>query len=365
MFRIRSNLLDAAPGVTRLSMSSRAEEPAGQAHKRSENASGGTIGAHDPGEAWCRVADNVHAGVTGGSRPAARLLRRKRPRPWRDARTLRRRKLYDRSWCDRGITDMILHVSAGSSWWVRGAAASVLILHISAAGIGLVSGAAALLFRKGGRLHRTAGNVFFTSMLTMCAIGACVAPFLPQPQWNSVFVAVLTSYLVATSWVTVRRKEAGVGPFEIGALLVALSVAVACFTFGLKTANSPTGALSDGPPAAYFVFGTVAALAAALDLRLILRRGVFGAQRITRHLWRMCVALLIASFSFFLGQQQVFPASVRGSPFLFVPEIVVLGLLIFWLVRVRFTNWFKHDAADRRALGGPTRDPNQAHGMHD
>jgi len=271
--------------------------------------------------------------------------------------------LYDRSCCDRGITDMILHVSAGNSWLVRGAAALVLIVHISGAGIGLLSGAAALLFRKGQRLHRIAGNVFFVSMLTMCAMGACVAPFLPQPQWNSVFVAVLTSYLVATSWVTVRRKEGGVGPFEIGALLVALSVAAACFTFGLKTANNPTGSLSN--PAAYFVFGTVAALAAALDLRLILRRGVYGAQRITRHLWRMCIALLIASFSFFLGQQQVFPTSVRGSPLLFVPEIVVLGLLIFWVIRVRFTNYFKHNAADRRALGGLTRDPNQAHRMHD
>ena len=103
---------------------------------------------------------------------------------------------------------------------------------------------------------------------------------------------------------------------------------------------------SDGPPAAYFVFGSIAALAAALDLRLILRRGVFGVQRITRHIWRMCVALLIAAFSFFLGQQQIFPVSVRGSPILFLPEIAVLGSLMFWLVRVQFTNWY---AADRAA----------------
>jgi hypothetical protein len=53
----------------------------------------------------------------------------------------------------------------------------------------------------------------------------------------------------------------------------------------------------------------------------------------------MCVALLIAAFSFFLGQPQVFPASVRGSALLYIPEIAVLGLMIFWLVRVRFTHW--------------------------
>ena len=256
--------------------------------------------------------------------------------------------MYDRSSSDGDFANMILQVSAGSSWLVRGAAALILIVHISGAGIGLLSGAAALLFRKGGRLHRIAGNVFFVSMLTMCAVGACVAPFLPQPQWSSVFVAVLTAYLVVTSWVTIRRKTGGAGPFEIGALLVASSVALACYTSGLMAALRPTHLPSDGPTAAYFVFGTIAALAAALDLRLILRRGVFGVQRITRHIWRMCVALLIAAFSFFLGQQQIFPASVRGSPLLFVPEIAVLGVMLFWLVRVRFNKAFSR-AKDTRA----------------
>jgi hypothetical protein len=116
-----------------------------------------------------------------------------------------------------------------------------------------------------------------------------------------------------------------------------LNVFVACFTFGPMAANSPRTSPSDPPLAAYFVFGSIAALAAALDLRLILRPGVRGAERITRHVWRICVALLIVAFSFFLGQQQVFPASVRGSPLLIAPEIAILGVMIFWLVRVRFS----------------------------
>jgi hypothetical protein len=52
----------------------------------------------------------------------------------------------------------------------------------------------------------------------------------------------------------------------------------------------------------------------------------------------MCFALFIAAGSFFLGQQQVFPASVRGSPLLFVPVLAVLALMIFWVCRVRFTS---------------------------
>lgn len=241
---------------------------------------------------------------------------------------------------------------------VRAAAALVLGVHIAAAGVGLLSGAAALLSRKGGRLHRMAGNVFFVSIMAMSGIGAYVAPFLPRPQLGSVVAGVLTFYLVATSWVTVKRKEGSVGVFERGALFVAFSTAIAGLTLGLR---SP----SDAPPLAYFVFAGVAALAAALDLRMILRRGVSGAQRIARHLWRMCAALFITSASFFLGQQQVFPASVRGSPLLFAPEIVVLVLMVFWLVRLRFAVRFKSVAASPRALGAHARDLNQARGAHD
>jgi hypothetical protein len=98
----------------------------------------------------------------------------------------------------------------------------------------------------------------------------------------------------------------------------------------------------------------VAALAAAGDLRLILRRGILGAQRITRHLWRMCFALFIAAGSFFLGQQQVFPASVRGSPFLFVPVLAILALMIFWLCRVRFTSIYKKSVRMSDTAGAQT-----------
>jgi uncharacterized membrane protein len=241
---------------------------------------------------------------------------------------------------------MTLYVSPESAWWVRGAAALVLYLHIGGAGIGLLSGATALLVEKGQRLHRLAGNVFFASMLTMSAIGACAAPFLPHPQWSSTAMGVFVFYLIGTAWMTVRRKEGSAGRFEIGAFLVALSVATAVLTMGLQAARGAARQPAQPPPPFYFILAALVAFAAAMDLRMILRDGLYGAQRIARHLWRMCVALLIATFSFFLGQQQVFPASLRGSPILYVPEIMVLGSLIYWLVRVRFPKRSQRDAAD-------------------
>jgi hypothetical protein len=49
----------------------------------------------------------------------------------------------------------------------------------------------------------------------------------------------------------------------------------------------------------------------------------------------MCVALLIAAFSFFVGQQKVLPQSVQGSPLLLVPEIAVLGTMLYYIFRTR------------------------------
>ena len=55
----------------------------------------------------------------------------------------------------------------------------------------------------------------------------------------------------------------------------------------------------------------------------------------------MCAALTIASGSFFLGLQRIMPAFMRGSPWLFVPVIGPLLLMVFWLIRVRLMLWFK------------------------
>jgi hypothetical protein len=85
----------------------------------------------------------------------------------------------------------------------------------------------------------------------------------------------------------------------------------------------------------------MALLFAAGDVRMLLRGGVSGAQRISRHLPRMCYALFTASASFFLRRQQRFPAFFRKTGVLFLLSFLLLILLIFWLFRVRFSKAYK------------------------
>lgn len=69
---------------------------------------------------------------------------------------------------------------------------------------------------------------------------------------------------------------------------------------------------------------------------MLVRGGLSGKKRLVRHLWRMSFALFIATGSFFLGQQQVFPAFLRGSVLLLVLRIMPLVLMVFWLLHVGF-----------------------------
>jgi hypothetical protein len=82
------------------------------------------------------------------------------------------------------------------------------------------------------------------------------------------------------------------------------------------------------------MFGVVALLAATGDIRMMVR-GVEGTERIARHLWRMCFALFSAAGSFFPAQvPKMFPP-LRGSGLLWIPPLLVLLLMFFWLWRVR------------------------------
>ena len=60
--------------------------------------------------------------------------------------------------------------------------------------------------------------------------------------------------------------------------------------------------------------------------------GGYGRQlRLARHIWRMCAALFIAVGSLFLGQPQVFPASLQGTFWLGVPSLCVVLAMLYWL----------------------------------
>lgn len=209
----------------------------------------------------------------------------------------------------------------------------IAIVHIGAGTVALLAGTAALTLRKGSRGHRAAGNAFFVSMLVMSALGASMAWI--KPDIGTTIMGVLTFYVTATAWMTVIRKEGECGRFEIIAILAALALTAGALAAGFEAAAGMRGVKHGYPAVFYFIVAGIGSLLAFGDLRVIARRGIAGVQRLRRHLWRMCFALFIAAGSLFLGQPMVFPEPIRGTALLFAPVLLVIGTMVFWLIRVR------------------------------
>jgi hypothetical protein len=85
----------------------------------------------------------------------------------------------------------------------------------------------------------------------------------------------------------------------------------------------------------FYIFGSVSLLAAILDLNMIIRGGLSGAPRIARHLWRMCYALSGTVLSFAANTADTWPEFINP----YAPNLVLIALIIFWLIRVFFTKW--------------------------
>ena len=225
----------------------------------------------------------------------------------------------------------------------------ILIAHICGGVVGLVSGTAAMCFRKGSPRHVLAGKVFVASMLTMGAFAAYLAIVRNQP--NNICGGILTVYLIGTAWLTARRRDGETSRLDWVALLIPLAIGILMWMNGLKVLRSGASSQNGVPVGMILFMGSVCLLAAAGDVRMLVGSGVAGVKRISRHLWRMCFGLFIASGSFFFGgsNRPLRLLSTVGlgkylSPALFnttlylVLTILPLILLIFWIVRMRFTN---------------------------
>lgn len=232
----------------------------------------------------------------------------------------------------------------------------VLFIHICGGTLGLFSGAAALSLRKGSRPHVLVGRVFVASMLLMAAGAACLGIIKHQP--NNVGGGIFTFYLILTAWLTARHAEGETSKLDWAALLIPLTLGILTWINGVGVVRSGASSQAGVPVGMIFFMGSVELLAATGDVRMLMNRGVLGARRIRRHLWRMCFGLFTASGSFFLGPSnrplrllsavgigQHLPRALFSMGVYLVLTILPLVLLIFWLIRVRFSNVYKRIAS--------------------
>jgi hypothetical protein len=232
----------------------------------------------------------------------------------------------------------------------------ILIAHIFGGSLGLLSGTAAICFRKGSPRHVLAGRVFVASMLMM-AVGAVYLGIVKH-QPSNVGGGIFTFYLIGTAWLTAKRRDGETGRLDWAALLIPLTLGTLTWLNGIDVVRSGASSQDGVPVGMTFFMGSVMLLAAAGDVRMLVRGGVLGAKRIARHLWRMCFGLFIAAGSFFMGPSnrplrllssigigKHLPQAWFSTSLYLILTILPLIILIFWLVRVRFTSEYKRPNA--------------------
>jgi hypothetical protein len=212
----------------------------------------------------------------------------------------------------------------------------VLPIHIIAASLGLISGAIALVAAKGLPLHRKSGIVFVYAILTMCATAVVSATV--KGQATNVMAGLMTSYLVLTALFTVRPATAGSRRRDIALMLMALTLGLATMVGGFVAVASPDGKLWGLPSFPFFLFGVLGLSGGIGDWKTLRQGTLRGAPRLARHLWRMSMAMFIATASFFSIRARVaaiFPAPLTTPLARTLPILFVLAMMFYWLWRIR------------------------------
>jgi uncharacterized membrane protein len=167
----------------------------------------------------------------------------------------------------------------------------VIWVHIAAGFTALVAGAVAILSQKGGKVHRSAGKVFYWAMTVVAATAIGVAAY--KGTTFLLLIGIFSYYLTFTGERALRTKGQADGATAMDWGMFGLSV----LTSG---AMLVAGLLRWVPvPEAVAVFGGVLALHSASDWRYYRQPPERGKEWLYRHIRRMGAAY-VATFTAFL-----------------------------------------------------------------
>ncbi len=210
--------------------------------------------------------------------------------------------------------------------------------HITSGAIAVVMGAVTFAVRKGAKNHVNAGRIFTVAMALSSFLGAMLGLIKFDSFFITFHAGVLGMTLVLSGWFLAKARTG-----HRGALFMTISFVNFANTLGLVAAGFCAQTLPDqilrGFAAAdYFFLAGMAGVALFNDILVLLHKTLSYKHRIAQHVWRMCIGFFIAAGSAFTGPgADAFPEVIRDSGILSLPELIIIVLMLFWLVRILFT----------------------------
>ena len=223
--------------------------------------------------------------------------------------------------------------------------------HVFLGGIAVLLGVVALAARKGAIVHVSAGRMFAVSMAVSSILGALLGLAKFETLYITFHAGILGVTLILSGWMTARRRlNPKGGWFAVIGVVNFLNV-VGLVALGLHALSLPQTVLFGFQAADYLFLSILAGIAMIGDLWLFFCTELSRKHRIAQHLCRMCTGLFIAAGSAFTGPgATAFPEAIRTSGILSLPELIIISLMLFWLLRTLFWS----PVAAGRALGQDT-----------
>jgi uncharacterized membrane protein len=196
----------------------------------------------------------------------------------------------------------------------------ILALHILGGSVGLISGTIVLILKKGDKIHKKIGSIFFWAMNLAGLCSFVLAVMHPNNFLFVVGIFTLYMNLTARSYLKFKRKNAVINFRDA---IPTIGMVIAAFFFvidGIKILSKDT-------------FGWVLLSFAFISLRFVLAdymffkwKSKFSNQWLLSHLQRM-IGTYIASITAFLVVNINFkPAFVIWL----APTVLLVPLIIYW-----------------------------------
>ncbi len=199
----------------------------------------------------------------------------------------------------------------------------LLVIHIIAGSVSLTMAIIALAAAKGGVNHVRAGRAYAVAMALVCVTALPLAILGADPLLS--LIAAFSFYLVFAGWRFARNRSGDPQPADWFA-------AAALGLTGLGMWGYGTVLFLGGSSqwVTMVLFGTIATVLGAADIRFHRARRGSGKRRIARHLTNMLAGTIATVTAVVVVNVDTRPVWLAWT----LPTIVITPLIVWWNVRI-------------------------------
>ncbi|MGX5202106.1 hypothetical protein [Aliikangiella sp. IMCC44632] len=200
---------------------------------------------------------------------------------------------------------------------------SIIVVHVLLGSIAFLVGGITLFSKKGGRVHKTSGKIFYISMVVSVALTLLVS-VSPNHISPSLFqIGVLSLYFLIGGKRSIGLKQPNPRLFidrSLATIVICVSLFIMAYSVVLDGSFNPLRT----------VFGSIGIAFGVFDLILFKQPQTIKRKWLVLHLSKMLGGYTAAVTAFFVAQQ-----ILTGYYDWFMPSVFGLSYILFWLLKLK------------------------------